>query len=71
MSSYMLHTTANQDRDFIRGSFHNVVRIAARIVITRCDCDFQINEYTLRDSNNKIMRRFTPANVYKLAGVRR
>lgn len=71
MASYMLHTTAKGDRDFIVGSFHNVVRIAARIVITRASCDLFISDYTLRDCNNKIMRRFTAANVYKLAGIRR
>lgn len=76
MASYMLHSTATYDRDFIAGSFHNVVRIAARIVITRATysgkvSEYKIPEYTLRDSNNKIMRRFTLANVYKLAGVRR
>jgi len=71
MASYMLHTTAKGDRDFIAGSFHEVVRIAARIVIKRASCDLFITDYTLRDSRNIILRRFTPANVYKLAGVRR
>lgn len=76
MASYMLHSTGTYDRDFIRGSFHDVVRIAARIVITRSTygdtiTEYKIPEYTLRDSSNKIMRRFTMANVHKLAKVNR
>lgn len=71
MASYMLHNTEVQDRDFLRGPFRNVVRIAARIVITRCTCDAEIATYTIRDYNGNTLRRFTAANVYKLAGVRR